>query len=69
VVDGALIQASVLMTAANAEIPVLEDNSVAMVDAPVQTAIFSVMEHALTRISMITIVANAEMFVLRVWAV
>ena len=53
------------ITVANAVIAVPENNSVAMADVDVPQVISSATAHALTRTSMTTTVANAEMSVLQ----
>ncbi len=64
-VEGALMQASISITVANAVIAVPENNSVAMADVDVPQAISSATVHALTGTSMTTTVANAEMSALQ----
>ena len=65
VVEGALIQASIKITVANAATPVQEGNTVATAAVRVRQVISSATAHALTRTSMTTTVENAEMLVLR----
>ena len=65
VVEGALLLASISITVAIAVIAVPENNSVAMADVDVPQVISSATAHALTRTSMTTTVANAEMPVLQ----
>jgi hypothetical protein len=63
--EGALIQASISITVANAVIAVPENNSVSMAAVGVPQVISSATAHALTRTSMTTTVVNAEMSVLQ----
>lgn len=65
VVEGALIPASISITVAIAVIAVPARNSVSMVLAGVPQVISSATAHALTRTSMTTTAANAEMSALR----
>jgi uncharacterized protein YybS (DUF2232 family) len=65
VVEGALLLASISIIVAIAVIAVPENNSVLMAAVGVPQVISSATAHALTRTSMTTTVANAEMSVLQ----